>query len=254
MHRTATDPQNLNLDNASGGSVDAHHPKPQRAIIFAGGDIHTAPSPEADTVVIAADSGYDHAVALRYPVDLLIGDLDSISDEGLAHAHSHGVRIEQHPAAKDATDLELAIDAAAGRGVTAVDIFGGEAGRIDHLLGAAIGLTDPRWDSLDITWHTDNADIRPLVGGGHMHIDAAVGSLVSLIAVSDSAGITTQGLRWELAGATLHRGTSRGLSNEIVEHLATISIDSGALLVVTDTGHHDQHHADGAVGSPGDNR
>ncbi len=238
MHRTAIDPPNLILDNASGGSVDTHQPKAQRVIVFAGGDLLTNPSPDAGAIVIAADTGYDHAISLGHRVDLLVGDFDSISENGLAHAQAEGVEIERHPASKDATDLQLALEAALIRGASAIDIYGGEAGRIGHLLGVAVGLTAEQWIGANITWHTETATVRPVLGGDHVHLDAAIGSVVSLIVVSDAAGVTTQGLRWQLTGEDLPGGTSRGMSNELVKHPASVSLDRGALLAVTEPGGH----------------
>ena len=58
--------------------------------------------------VIAADGGLDRAAALGLDVDVVIGDLDSVSAEALAAAEAAGARIVRHPEAKDATDLELA--------------------------------------------------------------------------------------------------------------------------------------------------
>ena len=57
------------------------------AVVFIGGH---PPHPgvlahlPAQRWVVAADSGYDHAVALRVQVDLVVGDMDSVSVEGLA--------------------------------------------------------------------------------------------------------------------------------------------------------------------------
>ncbi len=216
--------------------METQQPSPQRAIVFAGGDILTNPAPDADAIVIAADSGYDHAVGLGHSVDLLVGDLDSISDRGLQHAEAQGVTIDRHATSKDATDLDLALDAAVAAGVSAVDVYGGEAGRTDHLLGVAIGLTDRKWRHVNMMWHTATAKVVPVLDGGHVHVDAALGSVVSLIIVSDSHGITTQGLKWKLSGEDLDRGTSRSLSNEVVAAPVTVSLDSGALLVVSEPG------------------
>ena len=235
MHRTAIDPLNLILDNASGGRVDTLQPNPQRVIVFAGGDLRTAPSPDSTALVIAADSGYDHAITLGHTVDLLIGDLDSLSEEGLAHAESTGVEIRPHPASKDATDLELALDVALEHGAV-VDLYGGEAGRIDHLIGVALELTQSKWVGAELRWHTEGATVQPLLDGGHVHPDAPLGTTVSLIVVTDSVGVTTQGLKWPLADDDLERGTSRGVSNEIERLPASVSLDSGAILVITGTG------------------
>ena len=85
--------------------------------------------------VIAADSGADHALALGVPIDLAVGDFDSISAAGLATLERHGVRLERHPVDKEATDLELALDAAVAAHPRRVVVVGGTGGRLDHVLG-----------------------------------------------------------------------------------------------------------------------
>ena len=55
------------------------------------------------------------ARVLGLTVDLLVGDLDSVSATGLAAAEAAGTAVERHPPAKDATDTELAIAAALAR-------------------------------------------------------------------------------------------------------------------------------------------
>src|SRR5690606_8150865 len=79
----------------------------ETVIVVAGG------GPPADGVVerlpvpdrvIAADSGLEHASRLSLPVDLVVGDLDSVAPAALEAAAARGVRVERHPEAKDATD------------------------------------------------------------------------------------------------------------------------------------------------------
>ncbi len=61
--------------------------------------------------MVAADSGLDLARLLGVPVDLVVGDFDSADPAGVAAAVAAGSRLERHPVDKDATDLELALDA-----------------------------------------------------------------------------------------------------------------------------------------------
>jgi thiamine pyrophosphokinase len=205
---------------------------PERAVIFAGGEIHTSPSIETGDFVIAADSGYDHALAERARVDLLVGDLDSISSSGLDHAQRVGVEIEQHPVDKDRTDLEIALAAAIERQVSTIDIFGGEGGRIGHLLSIALLISSTNTASLNLAWHTDTGTVRAATPVRPTEFSTSIGDLVTLLPVGDASGVTTKGLRWPLNEALLTRGTSAGVSNEAVTGQITVGVATGALLVI----------------------
>ncbi len=207
------------------------------AIVFAGGEMHAIPSPPPDPFVIAADSGYDHALAHGIDVDLLVGDLDSISPDGLDHAKRTGVSIARHPADKDATDLELAFFAAIERDCSSIDLYGGEGGQLDHLLGIATLLTSRLVRETSVRWHSGTGITRALVGNSAVSFDGAPEDRVSIITLANTTGITTSGLSWSLTGGTLNRGTSRGLSNTMTGNSASVSIESGAVLVVLERTH-----------------
>ncbi len=202
------------------------------AVIFAGGEPVSADVLEdlpADAFVIAADSGLDQARALGIAVDLLVGDLDSASVEGLAAARD--VPTELHPREKDATDLELALDTAARLEADRVMIVGGYGKRLDHLLANAQLLTSPRYAALDVEWLAGPARVHAVHGSARLH--GSPGELVSLLAVGGPAtGIRTSGLRWALDGETLEPGSTRGVSNEFTSPIAMVSVTSGTLLAV----------------------
>ena len=203
----------------------------RRTAILAGGEMHAAPHISEGDYVIAADSGYDHAVAHSIHVDLLIGDLDSISDEGLRHAHTHGVEIEEHDPDKDETDLDLAVKAAVRHGATVIDIYGAEAGRLDHLLGVALLLSSSTWAPLDITWQTRSGALKAATPQRSVVFSTSHGTSITLLPIGDASGVTTTGLRWQLDNATLQRGTSLGISNTATGESVTVHVQDGALLV-----------------------
>ena len=87
-------------------------------------------------VLIAADGALDHALAAGLVPAGLVGDMDSISDAGLAWAGRHAT-IERHDPDKDQTDTELALMMAAELG-PARFILVGAGDRLDHVL-ATIG-------------------------------------------------------------------------------------------------------------------
>ena len=126
--------------------------KPEWALIIAGGNPvkqDVALRLDVPDWVIAADSGLDQAFRLGISPDLVIGDMDSVTAEALARAEATGVTIERHPVDKDASDLELAIDAAATAGYQQATIIGGTGGRIAHTFANALLLLKERTIALD---------------------------------------------------------------------------------------------------------
>jgi thiamine pyrophosphokinase len=206
-------------------------------IILAGGDPVDARVRDrlpSDAYVIAADSGLHLAAALGVHVDRVVGDFDSADPATVGAAEAAGAAIERHPAAKDATDLELAFDAALEHGAGLVVVAGGAGGRLDHFLANVALLASPRLAAVDIEMLTNDGRVRVLRGGrGPVALGGVPGDLLSLIPVGGPAlGITTTGLEYPLHGEALPLGTSRGVSNVIVETTATVELADGALLVV----------------------
>jgi thiamine pyrophosphokinase len=209
-------------------------PVPHRALVFAGGDAlprAVASVLPTDALVIAADSGVDRAHSLGRRVDLAVGDLDSVSPTGLERAEREGAGVERYPAEKDATDLELALDAAVARSIEHVTVVGGHGGRLDHLFGNLMLLASPKYAALDVDAWVGVA--RVVVVRAHAALEGPAGSTVSLFAVHGPAhGVSTRDLRFPLHDATLEPGSTLGLSNEIVGLDAGVEVADGVLLAV----------------------
>ena len=206
-------------------------PASPRVLLFIGGAMGADPSPTHGAIVIAADSGYEHAMASGIAVDVLIGDLDSIAPPALAHAEQTGVRIVRHSPDKDSTDTELALGLAVELAATAIDVYGGEGGDLSHLLGVASIIAADKFAGTAVRWHTTNGTVSVVRSNRPLADSVAVGSHVAIVPVTDVTGVTTTGLRWPLSGESLSRGTSRGLSNQSIEKQITVTTESGVLLV-----------------------
>lgn len=200
-------------------------------LIFAGGEEtpHSLSGelPAAD-MTVAADSGYDLAMALGHHVDLLIGDMDSIAAERIP---DH-VIVERHPTDKDMTDLELAMARVAAESPARIVVVGGGGGRLDHDLATPALLASDRWADVDeIDWVTSRGWCYVVRGRRLIHGD--VGATIGLIPMGGAAlGVTTRGLQWDLAGAVLLHGTTHGVSNVFVSPVADIKVNEGCLLAV----------------------
>jgi thiamine pyrophosphokinase len=227
-------PENLIWVMPAEGYVD---PLEGRAVVvFAGG---LPPSPRAvaqvpeGAHVIAADSGYDHARAHGIEVDLLVGDLDSISPAALEEAKAAGIPIELHPTAKDATDLALALLEARDLGATQVTVIAGDGGRLDHLLTSVLALADPELATMQVDAWIGDAWVRALHGPGLARVRGKPGEVVTLAAIGGVAGgVRTEGLVYPLRGESLFPGSTRGVSNELEDTEAEVWVEDGTLLIV----------------------
>jgi len=204
------------------------------AVIVTGGD---PPDPAVlahftgASCVIAADSGLSHARRLGLHVDVVVGDLDSVDPAELAAAEQSGTVVERHPAEKDATDLELALDAACTRGAHRVTVVGGYGGRLDHFLANALCLAAERFARLTLDAWIGAAHV--VVVRDRVRLSGAPGSPVTLLPLGGPAcGITTSGLRYPLDDEDLAPGTTRGVSNELLGPEASVALGGGVLLAI----------------------
>jgi thiamine pyrophosphokinase len=188
--------------------------------------------PDAD-LVVAADSGLHLAPALGLRVDRIVGDLDSVDALALDAAVVAGAIVERHPAAKDATDLELAIDTAGRAGARRIVVVGGGGGRVDHLLANLLLLASPAWSEVEIEAFFGSHVVVVHGGHGRRELRGIPGSLVTLLPVGGVArGIVTEGLEYPLAREDLAPGTTRGVSNVMCSTAAAVALDSGTLLAI----------------------
>jgi thiamine pyrophosphokinase len=210
------------------------------AVVIGGGGLPAVSVPNLgdlgeDPLVVAADAGLAGAHALGLAVDLVVGDMDSVDPALLAAAERAGTEVQRHPAAKDATDLDLALDAARARGADRLVVVTGTGDRFDHALAVALSLAAGR---------LAGAAVEAWIGPAHLWVvrdrlafGGQPGMLVSLIPAHGPArGVTTTGLQYPLHGEDLGAGTTRGVSNVVLGREATVALEEGTLLVIAPGG------------------
>lgn len=176
--------------------------------------------------VVAADSGLDSCVAADVVPDLVVGDMDSLSDPALLRGFPAD-RVLVFPRDKDETDTEIGLRILHERGWSRVTIAGGAGGRIDHLLGVA-GLFER--EAPPARWITGSEDL--LLVGAEAVFTGWSGSTVSVFPVGDRASdLHSEGLKWPLDGLELRRGFC-GISNVATADRVVIRVGLGKLLVV----------------------
>jgi thiamine pyrophosphokinase len=248
----------------------ATHGAPRHILVVADGDV--APRAELDAAwpgwaddaaaVVAADGGFARAVGLGLKPDVLIGDLDSLTPEGVAEAEASGARVIRHRTDKDESDAELALLEAIGMGAAKITVLGAFGGpRLDHALANLWLLAHPALAHIDLVLLDAGARARLLTAPGPdgattpgpdgatapgplgapgssrapvtQQLPGRLGAIISLLPFGgDAEGVTTHGLRYPLRDEPLRIGPARGLSNVRVALHAAVDLRQGRLLIV----------------------
>ncbi|MGE0880201.1 MAG: thiamine diphosphokinase [Acidimicrobiia bacterium] len=206
-----------------------------RVLVVGGGPppLPSALPQERFDLVIAVDSGFDHARAMGLSVDVLVGDLDSVSVTGLRAAERAGVTIERHPAEKDWTDLELGLHRALSAGASSIVYLAGRGGRLDHELVGLLHLASPEYATVAVTALVASTRVDVARAGSTLALTgAAVGSLVSVLPVGGDAVVSLSGLRYPLERRRMSPTGTLGVSNEVAEQGAEVTVHEGVVLVV----------------------
>jgi thiamine pyrophosphokinase len=208
-----------------------------RAVIFANGELNypqqTLKWISEDDLLIAADGGSRHCLALGVIPDILIGDFDSLEPEQLADFESEGSQVYQHPARKDFTDLELALRYACEQGVDDILVFGALGARWDQTLANLLLPAHPDLASARISLIDGLQEIRLVRPAETLFVQGLPGDTVSLIPLNANAdGVSTRGLEYPLLDEILAFGATRGVSNVLVGNAAEISLQAGLLLCI----------------------
>lgn len=180
---------------------------------------------------IGVDYGAFWMIKNNIPVDIAIGDFDSVTKGELQKIHDGVDTYIRFPADKDATDLELAVDEAIALDATHVTLYGVLGGRFDHSMGAIQMLEKLVSHNIYGTIVDKSHKINIVRRQEKISRDPAFRYL-SLIPVTTKAVVTIRGCSYDVTKQSLFRTSSRSISNEIVSPIATISVHSGLVLVV----------------------
>jgi thiamine pyrophosphokinase len=207
----------------------------KRAWIFVNGDLLNPQALRAmikpDDLLVAADGGLRHLQLLGLDPVVLIGDLDSVSEQDIRSLEQKGILIDRHPVEKDETDLELALLWVLARDISEIRIVAAQGDRLDHTLGNLFLLMLPKLQGYDVRLE-DGQDEVFLINSSRSII-GQVGDRVSLLPLGKPAvGVSTQGLKYELDQETLWPERTRGISNVMVEAQAVVSVENGLLICI----------------------
>lgn len=172
--------------------------------------------------LICCDGAANHMIGRSTEPGVVIGDLDSISDEARS---LYSDRLVERPS-QQSGDLEKALQWAAEQGAGEVTVLGALGLRDDHGLANLLML----WYDfgLDITLLTDSGQLIAVHAA--CTFPSFEGQIVSLFPESARVRITTTGLAYPLSNTSLP-AHHKGLSNRSLGQSFSIKVSGGAALV-----------------------
>jgi thiamine pyrophosphokinase len=176
-------------------------------------------------LVVAADGGANTARALGVSPEIIVGDLDSITQSTRHHfSRAHIIRFSR----QDNTDLEKALDLVAAGGKADVMILGATGNRIDFTL-ANLAVLWKYTQRLTLTVRGEGWRAFPV--NHRAVVNVRPGTAVSLIPFGVCRGITIRGMQYTLRNATMNVGEV-GVSNVVTAPPAVVTVRTGRMLAV----------------------
>ena len=184
-------------------------------------------------VIIAADRGMDFLYEHKITPDIIVGDFDSVKNEALSYFKEKGMSdIHVLNPEKDDTDSECALQIALDHGADHIIIIGATGTRIDHVLGNISLLGKAMSEGKRAELLDTHNRIRMIDNELEIEKNKQSGKYVSIIPVCKNNKITLEGFKYPLKDYTFEGFNTLGISNEIVDDIAKITVNEGQYIVI----------------------
>jgi len=178
---------------------------------------------EVNEFIVGVDSGLEYLLNLEKPIDLAVGDFDSIDPEKLKKIESKCKQIIRLKERKNKTDLAYTLDYIYNHfDYDKIEVYGGISGRVDHFI-ANLNLMKKYRFSIK-----DDHHYMYILDKGKYHIDNFK-NYISFFAVEDVYGLQLKGFKYSLDNYFLSTSDSLSVSNE---GSGDVSFTKGKLLVI----------------------
>ncbi len=204
----------------------------KRGLVIAGGEIESGRQFYKNIIknydfIAAVDSGADFARKNGIEPDIIVGDMDSISDDVLEYYKKTGIEMAIYPVEKDLCDGEIAVQLVKSRGCGLIDIIGALGGRSDHMLGNIFMLD--KYENIRIISEKESLEAVT----GYKSYEGIKGKTVSVLSITDSTKVKyIRGMKYCTENIELKRGDTIGISNIAVCDKAEIEVETGKIIVI----------------------
>lgn len=199
--------------------------------ILAGGDCTLLPRDH--DAYVGVDGGCLKLLEQGLPLDMAVGDFDSVSETDLNNIKSQAKQVVQSVPEKNDTDMELALKAVFEEDPTArVSVYGAFGGRLDHFLSNIFLPTDPDlapyMEQIQLVDGRNRLLYRP--AGCHEILPNPAMSYVGFMPVG-GGHLEITGAKYPLHPENYFLKAMYG-SNEFLDQPIQVSLDRGYLVIV----------------------
>ena len=202
-----------------------------RIALYAGGDLDVL---ETDfDVFVGVDAGSLFLLQHQLPLDLAIGDFDSVSLADFQQIEQAAKELIQAPAEKDDTDLELALKTVFERYPQGqARVFGALGGRIDHLLSNLFLASEPDlapfMGQMELVGADNHILFRP---AGQHRLSPIEGMTYISFMPSDGSHLTIENAKYPLREENFFFKKCYS-SNEFLDGDIQIALDTGYVVII----------------------
>lgn len=202
-----------------------------KVAVVAGGDLDLMMT--GFDVFVGVDAGSLFLLKHNLPLDMAVGDFDSVSAEELQWIKAEAKSLTQAPAEKDDTDLELALKTVFEQYPEAqVSVLGAFGGRLDHMMSNLFLASEPSLASFmqQIKLQDSLNLVRFFPQGRHL-IEPVEGMTYVSFMPSDGSRLTIEGAKYPLNTSNYFFKKCYS-SNEFIDENLVIELDSGYVVVI----------------------
>lgn len=213
------------------GCKSSEMPSMVKIVVVAGGD--SSLLPKNQDIYLGVDGGCLKLLEQGLPLDIAVGDFDSISEVDFRKIQAQAKQVVQSVPEKNDTDLELALKTVfEDYPDAAVTVYGAFGGRLDHFLSNIFLPTDPDlapyMEQIQLVDEQNRLVFRP--AGSHEIQPDPTMTYVGFMPVGEGR-LEITGAKYPLHAENYFLKAMYG-SNEFLDQAIQVSLDRGYLVIV----------------------
>lgn len=185
-----------------------------------------------DRYIVVADGGIKNLIGRDIIPDEVLGDFDSIDEEGRSFIEKNNIKIEKYPARKDFTDTELCLEVLLKKGADDIIILGATGTRLDHMFSSMFLLERLKKENVAGKFIDDYNEVS-FISNETVEVKKNKYKYLSIVPVSKEVCLTLKGTEYEVENLKLNRFTTIAVSNEVKDEAAKVEIEGEGFLILS---------------------